>query len=614
MARSSRSRWYAVGLLAVLGVWLLSAAVAGATAIDAVFPSFTSTNVSSFQLNGNAYQTGTRLRLTDAVGTRAGSAFWKNRVSLANDRSFSATFSFKMWAGDRADGLTFCLQPNSNTVYASGGGMGYSGMPNSIAIEFDTYNNGGGAGDPNNNHVGIDINGSTYSAATATPAHSMWDSNGTVTNYAWVDYNGQTNLLEVRVSNSSARPANALIAYTVDLAAQGIPSDVYVGFTAATGGSYEYHDIMSWYFNSDYVTGGIDPVSQTYEMGAARLASSASPATIEAGETSVVTFTVTDAQNQVLQGQDVVFSAPSGGSLSATSGTTNASGQCAVTFTAPQTAGTYSVRGVTGALVASQSIVVESSSAPTVSGATLTAPEDLGVGEVVGSAGVVDPKGLATTCELTAGNDGGYFSVNDSGQIILARELPSVVDANEFTLTVLATNSAGKSGSGTVTVRVANLNPSGDFDGDNAGARVVFDQVDSLGSVFIRPVAPRQTPPAGYAVYEGYYFDITTDVDFTGEFTVTLPYDPALVRDVDTLRVLHFHGESADLLEPSSVDTQAHTVSVRASSFSDYAVAYDTSTPTVVRTPAYSGWSLAVLLVSGFVMVRVSETVRRRSA
>ena len=67
-----------------------------------------------------------------------------------------------------ADGLAFVIQgvipsaPSSGLLSLGGGGgqIGYETIPNSLAIEFDTFQNAGGEqhvpnNDPDDNHVGV---------------------------------------------------------------------------------------------------------------------------------------------------------------------------------------------------------------------------------------------------------------------------------------------------------------------------------------------------------------------------------------------------------------------------------------------------------------------------
>jgi len=126
--------------------------------------------------------------------------------------------------------------------------MGYGGIAKSVGIEFDTWNNGN-IDDHNGNHVGIDINGSVDSVLQA----SVWTrlNNGEVW-WAWVDYDGNNNILEVRVSQTSTRPTAHLLRHDVDLASVLESDRSFVGFTAAVGGAFQDHHILSWKFVNQF--------------------------------------------------------------------------------------------------------------------------------------------------------------------------------------------------------------------------------------------------------------------------------------------------------------------------------------------------------------------------
>ncbi|MEO8349333.1 MAG: L-type lectin-domain containing protein [Acidobacteriota bacterium] len=213
------------------------------------FPNFC--NTSTFTLNGTAASLNPNaqcvLRLTNSTG-QSGSAFLTNTFSLASDASFSTFFSFQIsnpvGIGDSdgagADGIVFAVQTVSNTAGGAGGGIGYAGINPSVGVEFDTFNNsepGGG------NHIGIDLNGSVTSVVSlAIPGRfndgAVW--------YAWVDYNGVTDLLEARVSNTPARPAAAAVSTTVNLPVVLGTTNAFVGFTSGTGAGGGTHEILSW--------------------------------------------------------------------------------------------------------------------------------------------------------------------------------------------------------------------------------------------------------------------------------------------------------------------------------------------------------------------------------
>ncbi len=246
-------------------VWL-SLFIGLANAFSVNYTDFS--DLSAFTLNGEAaiinssgpvYYNGQNvLRLTDYFW-QVGSAFLTNPVNMGPDYSFSSYFTFQFTNtmgisdsdGPGADGITFTLQTvGSNVVGGVGGNLGYWGINPSVGIEFDTWDNRAQDG-WNGNHVGIDVDGSMFSLARYNVATRM--NNGAIW-YAWIDYNGTNDLLEVRLSQTASRPINPILSYTIDLPSILGSPYVYVGFTAATGGDSENHDIRSWQFTTNVNT------------------------------------------------------------------------------------------------------------------------------------------------------------------------------------------------------------------------------------------------------------------------------------------------------------------------------------------------------------------------
>lgn len=254
-------------------VGLLGAAVAAAfvsspaLATTIVFNDFSST--AGLQMNGAAaaVNDGSRtvLRVTPSNYNQAGSVFSTNPITLGADVSFSTrfTFNFNNQLGGGADGIVFTVQTNSNNVGGLGGGIGYEGVTNSVGIEFDNWYNWP-VGDPDDNHVGVDLGGSVASVLQATSPFGL-DSGQDLT--AWVDYNGASNLLEVRLASNNIRPAAALLSYNVNLAGVLGTPNAFVGFTSGTGAAAANHDIVNWEFRSTYspITGGV-PEPGTWAM------------------------------------------------------------------------------------------------------------------------------------------------------------------------------------------------------------------------------------------------------------------------------------------------------------------------------------------------------------
>jgi hypothetical protein len=255
------------GLAAVAGI-LAAMAAAPAGAATILFNNFS--DLSPLQVNG-ATRTihgcaasgvgstcgtvtgpsgGNVLRLTNNL-SQSGSAFSTTTVSLDANASFSTAFRFQITDQQNtgADGIVFVVQTVANNVGGGGGGIGYQGVSNSVGIEFDNWDNGL-PGDINGNHVGIDLNGSVASVTSANLSPLFLDGGAVFT--AWVDYNGATDLLEVRVSTDGVRPAAAILSHTVDLVTVLGSTNAFVGFTSGTGAAGADHDILSWQFNSTF--------------------------------------------------------------------------------------------------------------------------------------------------------------------------------------------------------------------------------------------------------------------------------------------------------------------------------------------------------------------------
>lgn len=183
-------------------------------------------------------------------GHQVGYAFYNQKITLDTDRSFSTAFKFKITPGSMAaDGFVFTLSNSVNAYTGSYTAMGFPTGVNDVGIEFDTYANWD-HGDPSNNHIGLDINGSPVSVQTLNLNGTGITLADGVTKYAWVDYDGATHTLTATVSNSNVRSAGQTMTASVDLSNVLSDGAVYAGFTAAHYGSGEQHDIQSWYFES----------------------------------------------------------------------------------------------------------------------------------------------------------------------------------------------------------------------------------------------------------------------------------------------------------------------------------------------------------------------------
>jgi hypothetical protein len=253
-----------------------------AATVTITYPNFSS--IAGLNLVGNAatvagYHGQTVLRLAPALASQGGSAWSTTSISFNSGAgTFSTYFQFQITNPggiDPADGIVFVLQPVSAGVGGVGGSIGYGGVTPSVGIEFDTYQN---SWDPNDNHVGVDIDGGANvpgtltSLITATPGGvSNCTSPVGVANClangdlwsVWIDYDG-TNLLVAVADNSTTRPATNLITFPINVpcvlangtvGGTGCPTPAttaYVGFTSGTGSGFENHDIVDWTYTNTY--------------------------------------------------------------------------------------------------------------------------------------------------------------------------------------------------------------------------------------------------------------------------------------------------------------------------------------------------------------------------
>jgi len=219
-------------------VWTISPAK-----ITQTFANFP--NAGGLTLNSAAAVAAPALRLTGNTANAGGSAYLTGAIPIGPDTSFVTRFVFRQHGtADGADGMAFVIQGNSaNAIGALGGGLAYNGVANSLAIEIDSY---AGPGDPNANHIGVLANGDTVNhLATYVPG---FDLENAASHTVWVDYDGVANTLRVYLSEAvtTVRPALPVLTLNaVDLAAL-TGANAWFGFTGATGGLTNNHDIESW--------------------------------------------------------------------------------------------------------------------------------------------------------------------------------------------------------------------------------------------------------------------------------------------------------------------------------------------------------------------------------
>ena len=197
-----------------------------------------------------------RLRLTPAVEFQAGGAWHeieKQYVSVGWETAFNFQLSDHTPGKGAADGFAFVIQnTNPSILGGGGGGLGYDGLANSLAIEFDTFQNPE-KHDSSGSHISVHTNGTSENQANEWFSWGVYDTPGLTiqdgaVHTATVAYTAGT--LDVFFDD----PVVPVISVAIDLDAilnlDG--GKAWLGFTAATGLGWSNHDILNWHF--DYTT------------------------------------------------------------------------------------------------------------------------------------------------------------------------------------------------------------------------------------------------------------------------------------------------------------------------------------------------------------------------
>ncbi len=217
------------------------------------FGDFNSPAPSVLTRNGDAALVNGLLRLTPNEFDQDGSAFLNAPFAFNTGTSFSTRFQFRIHAQggiSAGDGLVFIVQNDprgSSALGTAGSGLGYG-------------NAGLFGGPPIANSIGV-ANGDVINPV-AQSLQNFDFATGVPFN-AWIDYNGQTDVLNVFLSQSSDKPANPLLSsqLAIDNAVHG---RAFFGFSAATGSAFNIQDIDNWQLT--YIQTAIPEVSSAMAL------------------------------------------------------------------------------------------------------------------------------------------------------------------------------------------------------------------------------------------------------------------------------------------------------------------------------------------------------------
>ena len=213
----------------------------------------------NFKLNGSAALDGVDLVVNEALNDQRASIIYIPKFSASSDLHVKMQLKISQPTGSGADGMSFFMHADPRGAAAlgdAGGAMGYGGankLVPSVVVEMDTYNNGGD--DPNNNHIGVMIDGdyATHAQKYTVP----FDMRTASSFYLWVDYTAAMTKLEVYISDTATQPAMPQMTHTIDLAAKLGTNGFWMGFGGGTGGLAERNEVISFIASDAALTSAV---------------------------------------------------------------------------------------------------------------------------------------------------------------------------------------------------------------------------------------------------------------------------------------------------------------------------------------------------------------------
>ncbi|MBI2793660.1 MAG: T9SS type A sorting domain-containing protein [Ignavibacteria bacterium] len=246
--------------------WYATSGQDGMWFTDCVFDTIRTKNfstvVNDYQYVGSARYSDGKVILTDTLLFQAGAVWAKEKFNVSS--SFDTRFGFSIYEGNDhelrdggspgADGVALVLSGGpKNQLGENGMGIGYSGIDNAIAVEFDSYLNGAFS-DPSASHVAVQVSNKKEVQGIHQDPYLRG-----------ITFNGVPNLVaDSSIYHARVRVESGLLSVwlsknrslgepilTVPL---NIESELkmdadgmaWIGITSATGFSSQFHELTYW--------------------------------------------------------------------------------------------------------------------------------------------------------------------------------------------------------------------------------------------------------------------------------------------------------------------------------------------------------------------------------
>jgi hypothetical protein len=209
-----------------------------------------------FALVGDATEVSDRFQLTPSQTHKTGAVWSVEKKSVQAPFSVRFLFQRNNFVGVNndvpgGDGFAFVIQNAGQCAIGFGGyGLGYHGIPNSLAVEFDAAKNAP-IGDPSSPHIGIHTQRLEPNSANEQfrigppPVDAPWLTDGR-SHTVRITYKPGRLAVYLDDLGDTSRPlltARLMLENTIDLT----DGTAWIGLTAATGGLTAQQDV--WPFN-----------------------------------------------------------------------------------------------------------------------------------------------------------------------------------------------------------------------------------------------------------------------------------------------------------------------------------------------------------------------------